>query len=1476
MSLPSKDEIMGAIAADDKVAVGRQLLWKALQVGMASEENITAVSSLLSDLLFRGAEDQPQLEKHVVDAFWLVGSTIPEEETKKEPEKKEAKEGDEEVLPDAAKNGNTGLTSRDALVKILQSLLEKPEEEEQSVMTKKKAFMVQLQSCLDPSILEKANLVNSEKDLMKKLRMLNTKSYRQHKFNLLQEESEGFSKVLEALVKRDYSALKVIIGTFHVDPNRILDLALDVMIEENSQNTTATSSLDWLKEFSIEKIPALIAFKLKNSAESPAHTQKILQTIAALAIQDPDILPLDKMSNYLEPISPLLTKTFPLYTQIERKRVRSVGRVRLGGSSASQKKEEERDAQAQAKLMSQIKELEQMHRIQLISLLLQERQWKLVQVMFPKADELKQIITLFQPLGSAVCEWIQEELAPLCEKYCMSPPNMTSASAATKPAAMEVESLEETTVEQVVEMISKPLLCILDSGCITSQTTLYFQLCRLVRALLIREHGSKEGSISPSSTLYTFIQSFLLPSLSLFPANPSLSMEVWSILQLFHYTTRYQLYRDWRGVGLEKAGLQLFGEKKKPLVLVESEMHAGKDARYVLKRLSKDTIRESCRHIAKVTHSNPLVMFTTVLNQIESYDNLVSVMVEALRFVSPLGLDVLGFCMLSRLCGSTNNEGDRSRSKEGGINVALWLQSLESFVGVFYERCPFVEFRGIVCYVMRRLRGGHVTELGVLRNLLKTTGGWSFEDYSPAASLSATQLEGRAGTTLLKRETMTFGVVDKFNLRSSRQLRSVLQSEDMGVSLLILLAQVRSRIVFDGKGGRPKPVKLIGSLFDTTQVVMATLLDFITKSSDLAQPFSGSSKGKVENGETKKTSAQNERNEIVHFAGCLPTLADLVKTYGIDMATAWMLCRPLVRAAEKEGTAGIERPLKPFSMTDTTRDAYKALVHPETAWDDISPEFFEIFYLHTLYDLMCPENIYNAEVNRVSKEVERLTQRQQQGGTHSLQPGSVGGGPQQNPEEEIERLKKVSSELSSQVPAQKKRVEMIHKKLKDSAETFFPRTDVSVSAVNTFLTHCVFPRSMQGPDDAMYCAQFVTLLHKGETPGFSTLHYLDELVSVLSSSLFGVTEGEAANLSILFLETWKLVARWRYDEKAYEEEVVGKPGSFMVDPVEEGGTTSEGNIFPVSFEQYKALFVKWHTSFGAAALGCLKSSEYIHTRASLIVLSRIVNVFPSRPNLGNKLFEVLEPMKAEGNLPDIRSAAQAYIMQLTKARTDGVWKEEDAAVVQARLKAEKEAQEQRRKKAAERFDDMKKDVENINTMVDEDRGGRGRDGRDVRDSRDRTGRGRPSDRDGRHSPAPAGVLNFEPPPRRAADSGAPRGGDRDHGRGRDGGDRRRETDARPAPSSTARTESASRSSAGGRVGGRDDDRGGLGSRWDGSSSRNAAGGRRGKRGRSPSPDDRGRGDHHQSSKRSRTDLADSHRSPDHRGGGGGGRRRDRR
>mmetsp|Transcript_20178 Transcript_20178/g.28383 ORF Transcript_20178/g.28383 Transcript_20178/m.28383 type:complete len:266 (+) Transcript_20178:97-894(+) len=256
----------------------------------------------------------------------------------------------------------------------------------------------------------------------------------------------------------------------------------------------------------------------------------------------------------------------------------------------------------------------------------------------------------------------------------------------------------------------------------------------------------------------------------------------------------------------------------KPLSHIESEAKIGVKTRYHLKRLSRDNIRDMGRQISKVSHNNPLVVFSAIPNQIESYDNLILMMVDSFKFVTVLGLDVLGYCLVISLGGGSKSFQDEGRSKlkEDGINSAQWLSSLETFTGAFYRKFPDVEIRGLLSYIAGRLANGHVLELGVLQSLLKTAGGYGFAAPELFASLSREQLEGKCGSILLNRETSDFGVVEKVNLKSFCRLHSILLDDETryGVIFLVLLSQARISAMYHIKTSSSSvgKIKLIGNL----------------------------------------------------------------------------------------------------------------------------------------------------------------------------------------------------------------------------------------------------------------------------------------------------------------------------------------------------------------------------------------------------------------------------------------------------------------------------------------------------------------------------------------------------------------------------------------------------------------------------------------------------------------------------------------
>ncbi len=577
---------------------------------------------------------------------------------------------------------------------------------------------------------------------------------------------------------------------------------------------------------------------------------------------------------------------------------------------------------------------------------------------------------------------------------------------------------------------------------------------------------------------------------------------------------------------------------------------------------------------------------------------------------------------------------------------------------------------------MRRLREGHVMELGILGSLLKVAGGYSFADYSPAASLSATQLEGRAGSFTLKRETMSFGIVEEMNRESTESIKQVLQSDGFGVFMLILISQARSRIIYQSSKGASKAVKLVGNLYDSCQVVISILLEFLT---------------------TEEPQENNVESiaAIEEYAKRLPPLDELHYKFGLDVESSWMLSRPLVRSVvqKKESEEAPDSTLL-VTQTFSFRKKYESML-PDDAWSQLSPQLFESFYMNSLYDIFCPGDVYTAELSRVGKEIERL-ERAKTGGPSGVQ---IGANPPKNESPELARLKKVMKFLTSEKEKQQQHVQNVHEELETKKNDLMISNQVSQEAARALLLYCVYPRSLQTPDDSMFCAHFAFQLHQIETPGFSTLHYIDELISVVAGSLFGLTEAEAANLAILLWQTWARVNKWRYEAGLYESEVVGKPGSYMQqlgqDENSEVGVSQE-----VSHKEFVSLYNSWHAALGMALIGCLKSAEYMHMRTGLVILTRIVEVFPTRPALGNRLVNTLKPLQDENSdRPDIRASANAYCTMLLKARDEGKWIEEDAAVAQARADQEKAAARERKKKLQEQFEELQRDSEKITEEI---------------------------------------------------------------------------------------------------------------------------------------------------------------------------------
>lgn len=114
----------------------------------------------------------------------------------------------------------------------------------------------------------------------------------------------------------------------------------------------------------------------------------------------------------------------------------------------------------------------------------------------------------------------------------------------------------------------------------------------------------------------------------------------------------------------------------------------------------------------------------------------------------------------------------------------------------------------------------------------------------------------------------------------------------------------------------------------------------------------------------------------------------------------------------------------------------------------------------------------------------------------------------------------------------------------------------------------------------------------------------------------------------------------------------------------------------------------------------------MHLRTALTLLKRVVHVFPSKSDSGEKILEALAPLQVDENpMQDIKAMAQAYSSQIMKSRDDGVWKEESAST-KARREEEKRLQEERKKATANKYEAFKKESEQSEKIGQTGRGGR--------------------------------------------------------------------------------------------------------------------------------------------------------------------------
>lgn len=798
------------------------------------------------------------------------------------------------------------------------------------------------------------------------------------------------------------------------------------------------------------------------------------------------------------------------------------------------------------------------------------------------------------------------------------------------------------------------------------------KLCRIGVAHVI----SSQSNPAVMEAWMNMVRQYLLPALSQLHANPGIAYELWRLLELYPYQTRYGLYGEWK-----ESLYKMYPEMKVKKVDTE------KESKGILRRISKDNVKQFGRMLAKLSHSNPTILFTIALDQIQAYDNLVGPVVDATRYLTAFGYDVLPYIVLESLSNPMKN-----RTKQDGTNASLWLASLASFTGTLLRKYNNMDPTTIVQYVANQLKAHNTKDLIVLNRLLTTMAG-----IDASLHLSDLQLSCLSGGEILKTELLvSMNPTEKrANLKrsSGRLLKSLLDS-DLAIPLLILTAQQMQVCIYNVPE-EESHLKALASLYDTAHVVFVQYVEFLVSNMTgqeystlipsleslminfglesnvtfhLARPklahdirkhdevaneerLRGEARLKMEQNAKVATAENTDSNDGMVEGVSTPSeisQSDVVaepKDVASPDDTQAMDVQTDLKA---NGNHSAEEVVVASAFHPALSEAIQQIddVLPEEVKNYLTPNFYLSFWRLGLGDISVPMKGYSTFIDTYHAKIRELDS--------SIDPTP---GLAAKRKRDKERLQHAIAALNAELKKQLQIHEASMKRLKLEKDQWFIAGSASnpsrMEMVTLLMQHCIQPRAIFSPNDAIYTAKFIRLMHSMGTRHFSSLTLYDRILGEgLSPILFSLTENEAHNYARFLQEILRDFASLQSDQVNYNREGRGKnlPGF-----AKKWGVTPNDQPVPeenlLTYEEFRHVLYKWHRKMYNAFKQCFESKEYMHIRNAIIVLQSIPQLFPKVMWMGQKLTETITELIANETREDLKLLATGYQAILKKHKS---------------------------------------------------------------------------------------------------------------------------------------------------------------------------------------------------------------------------------
>ncbi|XP_054432961.1 THO complex subunit 2 isoform X2 [Pteronotus mesoamericanus] len=1056
-----------------------------------------------------------------------------------------------------------------------------------------------LKERLDPETLESLGLIKQSQQFNQKSVKIKTKLfYKQQKFNLLREENEGYAKLIAEL-GQDLSGnitsdlilenIKSLIGCFNLDPNRVLDVILEVFECRPEHDDFFISLLEsYMSMCEPQTLCHILGFKFKFYQEPNGETPSSLYRVAAVLLQV-NLIDLDDLYVHLLPADNCIMDEHKREIVEAKQIVRKLTMVVLSSEKIDEReKEKEKEEE-------KVEKPPDNQKLGLLEALLKIGDWQHAQNIM---DQMPPYYAASHKLiALAICKLIHITIEPLYRRVGVpkgakgSPVNALQ----NKRAPKQAESFEDLR-RDVFNMF-----CYLGPH-LSHDPILFAKVVRIGKSFMkeFQSDGSKQEDKEKTevilSCLLSITDQVLLPSLSLMDCNACMSEELWGMFKTFPYQHRYRLYGQWKNETYNSHPL-----------LVKVKAQTIDRAKYIMKRLTKENVKPSGRQIGKLSHSNPTILFDYILSQIQKYDNLITPVVDSLKYLTSLNYDVLAYCIIEALANP-----EKERMKHDDTTISSWLQSLASFCGAVFRKYP-IDLAGLLQYVANQLKAGKSFDLLILKEVVQKMAGIEITE-----EMTMEQLEAMTGGEQLKAEGGYFGQI-RNTKKSSQRLKDALLDHDLALPLCLLMAQQRNGVIFQ-EGGE-KHLKLVGKLYDQCHDTLVQFGGFL---------------------------ASNLSTE--DYIKRVPSIDVLCNEFHTPHDAAFFLSRPMyahhisskydeLKKSEK-GSKQQHKVHKYITSCEMVMaPVHEAVVslHVSKVWDDISPQFYATFWSLTMYDLAVPHTSYEREVSKLKVQMKAIDDNQEM--------------PPNKKKKEKERCTALQDKLLEEEKKQMEHVQRVLQRLKLEKDNWLLAKSTKNETITKFLQLCIFPRCIFSAIDAVYCARFVELVHQQKTPNFSTLLCYDRVFSDIIYTVASCTENEASRYGRFLCCMLETVTRWHSDRATYEKECGNYPGFLTI--LRATGFDGGNKADQLDYENFRHVVHKWHYKLTKASVHCLETGEYTHIRNILIVLTKILPWYPKVLNLGQALERRVHKICQEEKekRPDLYALAMGYSGQLKSKKS---------------------------------------------------------------------------------------------------------------------------------------------------------------------------------------------------------------------------------